>query len=292
MSLPRRPDVLDIPLSQIRLNLPPLRPLDAATVTLIADSMQQQGQLSPILVRPVGDEYELVYGTHRFAAARQLNWSTIMCEVRSMTDDLAFFAAWSENTARNEFVDSIAEGREFDRLTKHGYTQAAIARVINRPQQYVSGRISLLRLESEIQAQITSGLVPAEHGIELSRLDARTSRILAQLSRRDNQNPLRLEELRTLSRQPWEQLANDPRVQPLLANDPIEQIRRLRALVEQQQTTIQQQGTTIQEQANRILTLENQVDATNNLAMDNLIEIFALRGDLLPLILERQQFRR
>ena len=283
MSLPRRPDVLDIPLSQIRLNLPPLRPLDAATVTLIADSMQQQGQLSPILVRPVGDEYELVYGTHRFAAARQLNWSTIMCEVRSMTDELAFFAAWSENTARNEFVDSIAEGREFDRLTKHGYTQAAIARVINRPQQYVSGRISLLRLEPEIQAQITSGLVPAEHGIELSRLDARTSRILAQLSRRDNQNPLRLEELRTLSRQPWEQLANDPRVQPLLANDPIEQIRRLRALVEQQQTTIQQLGTTIQEQANRILTLENRVGSIDDQGIQNAVDMYALKGDLVQI---------
>jgi ParB-like chromosome segregation protein Spo0J len=87
-------------------------------------------------------------------------------------------AALSENMARNEFIDPIAEGRTYDALTHQGYTQAVIAREISRTQQYVSGRISLLRLDPEIQALITSGRVSAEHGIELSRLDARTGRVL------------------------------------------------------------------------------------------------------------------
>jgi hypothetical protein len=84
---------------------------------------------------------------------------------------------------------------------------------------------------------ISRELISAEHGIELSRLDARTARVLGQLCGRDKENPLRLEELRSLARQPWEQLVLDPRVRQLLANDPVEEVRLLSARVEQLEAT-------------------------------------------------------
>ena len=238
MSAPTQPRIEDVPLERIHASPNPLRPLDDVKVTEIANSMRMQGQLSPILVRPIGNDYQLVYGNHRLGAARLLHWTTIRCEIRILSDDQAFFAAWSENSARNEFVDPLAEARGFYELTQRGYTQTAIAEQIGRPQQYVSGRLSLLRLEPELQSMISRQLISAEHGIELSRLDVRTAHVLGQLCSRDSENPLRLEELRSLARQPWEQLVLDPRVRQLLANDPVEQVRLLSARVEQIETTI------------------------------------------------------
>ena len=238
MSAPTQPRIEDVPLERIHASPNPLRPLDDAKVTEIANSMRMQGQLSPILVRPIGDDYQLVYGNHRLAAARLLHWTTIRCEIRILKDDQAFLAAWSENSARNEYVDPLAEAHAFHALTQMGYTQSAIAEQIGRPQQYVSGRLSLLRLDPELQSMISRGLISAEHGIELSRLDARTARVLGQLCSRDRENPLRLEELRSLARQRWEQLVLDPRVRQLLANDPVEQVRLLSARVEQLEATI------------------------------------------------------
>lgn len=239
MSSTTPPSVQELPINKIRPHPNPLRPLNDVRVEEIGASMLSNGQLSPILVRSIGDGYyEMVDGSHRLAAARLNNWATIRCEIRELTDDRAFLAAWSANANRNEFMDGIAEARGFAACIREGYTQVAIAREISRPQQYVSGRISLLRLEPEIQDLITRGLMPVEHGIELSRLDLPSRRVLAQLSRRDAQTPLTLDDLRALARLPWDGLAGDPRVQPLLVNDPSEQIRRLRLLIQEDRTRI------------------------------------------------------
>lgn len=279
MSTNTQPLIQDLPLNSIRPNQFSLRPLNEARVTEIATSMQQHGQLSPILVRPIGDAYELVFGNHRLAAARQLSWVTVRCEIQELPTDRAMLAALSENMARNEFIDPIAEGRAYDALMHEGYTQTVIAREISRPQQYVSGRISLLRLDPEIQALITRELVPAEHGIELARLDLRSGRILAQLSRRDRPDPLRLEDLRVLARLPWEELTADPRVQPLIANDPFE---RLSARLGQLENRVLNLEGSIRQNTDSISNLEGQdrqqADRISNLERDFHLFLMMTRG--------------
>ena len=49
-------------------------------------------------------------------------------------------------------------------LNEQGLTETDIGKEIGKTQQYVSARLGLLRLEPEIQVQITSQLVSVEHG--------------------------------------------------------------------------------------------------------------------------------
>ena len=86
--------VLDIPIRQIRpsrlLLLRPLGPVDFAKIAELSESMMAVGQLEPILVsEPLSDgSYEVVFGTHRFEAARTLGWLTIRCHVRTSLLDV------------------------------------------------------------------------------------------------------------------------------------------------------------------------------------------------------------
>lgn len=225
-----------IHLSKIRLSRLLLRPLDATKVSEIAASMKVHGLLQPIRVRPVGDEFEIIFGNHRLAAAKQVNWESILCDIVPADDVQAFEMALSENEARNEFIDAISESKGFQLMKDKGFTETQIGQRISKTQQYVSSRLALLRLPSELQQLVSQGILPTEHAYELSKLQNEKVRaILAELSRRDVRNSLTLQALRDAAKKPLEELAKDPRVEAILMRDPVERIKRVEAWV----TTLQ-----------------------------------------------------
>jgi ParB-like chromosome segregation protein Spo0J len=59
-----------------------VRELDAAHVDALAGSIALQGMLVPVVLRPDGDDFELVAGFHRIAAARKLGLADVPYVVR------------------------------------------------------------------------------------------------------------------------------------------------------------------------------------------------------------------
>ena len=75
----------------IELIKPPriqLRPVLKGTVDYheLMDSMKKDGVLQPILVRPIGDHYEVVEGNWRYHAAVDIGLREIPCLVKELTD--------------------------------------------------------------------------------------------------------------------------------------------------------------------------------------------------------------
>jgi hypothetical protein len=93
-----------IALSGIAVAKHRLRPLREDTATALAQSMADQGQLQPIVVRPRKDGcYWLVAGLHRFEAAKKLKWKEINCTIfDGMEADEAELAEVDENLIRAE----------------------------------------------------------------------------------------------------------------------------------------------------------------------------------------------
>ncbi len=97
-------NTLAIPLAQIRVG-ERLRPVDPAYVELLAASLAERGQDTPIQVRPRADapgEYDLVAGGHRVAAAQLAGLATLEARVVDATDDEAKLAEIDENLMRRE----------------------------------------------------------------------------------------------------------------------------------------------------------------------------------------------
>ncbi len=64
-------------IARIRVPVKRLKTLDPARVIQIAESMLEEGQKSPIMVRSDGDGYVLVEGLHRLEARKALGDATI-----------------------------------------------------------------------------------------------------------------------------------------------------------------------------------------------------------------------
>jgi uncharacterized ParB-like nuclease family protein len=66
--------VSEIPVDRVKPSSFTLRDLDEAAVEELAGSIRASGLLQPIMVKPTGDGYELVFGLHRLEACKRLGW--------------------------------------------------------------------------------------------------------------------------------------------------------------------------------------------------------------------------
>jgi ParB/RepB/Spo0J family partition protein len=63
--------------------------LTPKTMARLKESIRRDGFVAPILVRPVGDRYEVVSGNHRFMALRESGAVEVAAVVKSMDDETA-----------------------------------------------------------------------------------------------------------------------------------------------------------------------------------------------------------
>jgi ParB family chromosome partitioning protein len=84
-----------------------LRAIDPDWVALIAESLAERGQDTPILVGPADGEgrHPLIAGAHRLEAARRLGWAEIAAVVRDLGPIQARLAEIDENLMRRELSE-------------------------------------------------------------------------------------------------------------------------------------------------------------------------------------------
>jgi ParB family transcriptional regulator, chromosome partitioning protein len=103
------PSTLIVPLASIIISATqPRRYFAPSTMQALVESVKKDGVLQPILVRPVGDKYELVAGERRYRAAQQVGLTDIPAVVREMSDTEAVRFALTENLQRED-LNSVEE---------------------------------------------------------------------------------------------------------------------------------------------------------------------------------------
>jgi ParB family chromosome partitioning protein len=68
----------------------------------LVESVKSEGILQPLLVRPVGEKYEVIAGERRYRAAIEAELTQVPVTVREMTDDQAVQYALIENLQRED----------------------------------------------------------------------------------------------------------------------------------------------------------------------------------------------
>lgn len=148
----------------------------------LAASIQQQGVLQPIVVRPLSDaqqdaltRYEIVFGHRRYRAAASLpdyqdDTLRLPCIVRDMDDQQAACAQVAENMQRQD-VTAMEEADSLARLHREHHLPAdKIAEQVGKSRSYVYNRIKLANACSAVRTAVaTKGLSP-EIAIEVARL--------------------------------------------------------------------------------------------------------------------------
>jgi ParB family chromosome partitioning protein len=129
---------------------------DLGMLEELMSSIGEKGLLEPVVVRPVGDGFEVVAGCRRLEACRRLGWRKIPCHIIELDDREAYEASLIENL-QHETLDPIEEAKAFKRyVDEYGWGgMSELARRIGKSVQYVSARIKLLSLPQEVQDKIS-----------------------------------------------------------------------------------------------------------------------------------------
>ncbi len=161
----------EIALDDVRLN--PRNPRETVRdgrIEELAESIEQQGLLQPVTVRPVSDGYELVHGERRYRAVSQLGGGTIRAEIRDLSDREALEASVTENLQRED-VTAIAEAKSYRALIdEFGLTQTEAADRLGKSQSHISNRLKLLELPEELQEDILHQIFTPWQARELARV--------------------------------------------------------------------------------------------------------------------------
>lgn len=127
----------------------PRKLFDEADLSELADSIKEKGVIQPIVLRPIGDRYEIVCGERRYRASLLANIDKIPAMIRFLSDDDAREFAVIENLQRKD-VSPMEESRAFSILLDK-YSIETIAIKIGKSQSYVRGRLALLQLHDNFQ---------------------------------------------------------------------------------------------------------------------------------------------
>jgi ParB family chromosome partitioning protein len=169
----RTSDIVHVQLTKIVRN--PAQPrthFDPETIRELADSIRERGVLQPVLIRPSGDQYQLVAGERRFLAAQEAGFNTIPAIVRPLTDRESLLIALIENVQR-ENLNPVDEARAYYRLAaEYGLPHEEIAKRVGKDRSTVSNIIRFNNLPTEVLALMESGRLSAGHGRALLSLAA------------------------------------------------------------------------------------------------------------------------
>jgi ParB/RepB/Spo0J family partition protein len=133
-----------------------VRALDEAHVAALAGSIELQGLLVPLVVRPEGDGFELVAGFHRIAAAQSLGLAEVPVVVRHADSEEADRAV--ENIARKQ-LNPYEEAKAVNAMLARGLTEEGAAQSLGWPKARVTARVKLLELPERAQELIGQGVI-------------------------------------------------------------------------------------------------------------------------------------
>jgi ParB family chromosome partitioning protein len=155
-----------LPLDQI--TLPPTQPrryFDPQAMQSLVESVKSEGILQPLLVRPVGEKYEVIAGERRYRAAIEAEFTQVPVTVREMTDEQAVQYALIENLQR-ENLNPVEETEGILNL---------LALRLECDTALVSSK--LYRLENEAKGKITRNVSGKEDTETIEQVFASVGRM-------------------------------------------------------------------------------------------------------------------
>ena len=157
---------MDIEIEKIRpFKDHPFKVLDDEKMQDLIESIRVNGILSPVLIRPVGnDRYEMVSGHRRMHAAQVLGLERIPAIIREMTDDEATVKMVDSNIQREELLPS-------EKAFAYKMKLEAMKRSAGRPSKENSCQIGTnYRADNELSDQVGESARQVQRYIRLTEL--------------------------------------------------------------------------------------------------------------------------
>ncbi|HEY3271788.1 MAG TPA: ParB/RepB/Spo0J family partition protein [Geothrix sp.] len=136
---------------------------DETALAELAESLKQHGMVQPIVVRKVGQQFEIIAGERRWRAARLAGIAMVPVVIKEVPDDRLLEFALVENIQRQE-LNPIEEATAYWQLGEHlRLTQEQVADRVGKSRPQVANTLRLLRLPAELKADVAHGRLSTGH---------------------------------------------------------------------------------------------------------------------------------
>lgn len=175
--------VRQIALDQIRSSpLQPRKDFKADNLHDLVESIRERGIIQPLIVRRVGDHFELIAGERRWRAATTLGLANAPTILREATDQEVLELALIENLQRADLT-VLEEAHAYARLAKEfALRQEDIAQKVGKSRAAVANAMRLLDLDSQVQGWLTQERLTVGHAkVLLGLKNPEEQRMLAEV---------------------------------------------------------------------------------------------------------------
>ena len=174
---PRAPTV-EVDIDRLTPNaFQPRATVEDARLDELAQSIKSNGIIQPIIVRSVGDRFQIIAGERRWRAANKaglLRVPVVVREVAPGQEQSLLEMALIENIQR-ENLNPIDEAHAYRRLSNEFHlTQEEIASAVGKDRATVANCLRLLKLPDDVQMKVSAGVLSMGHARALVALTSET----------------------------------------------------------------------------------------------------------------------
>lgn len=129
----------------------------------LAASIEKDGLLQPILVREMGDGYQIIAGERRWQACKSLGLAKVPVRIKEADDLKVLELALIENLQRSD-LNPIEEAYGYKRMMERGgKTQSEVAAAVSKGRSTIANALRLLELPEEAQQLLYEEKITAGH---------------------------------------------------------------------------------------------------------------------------------
>ncbi|WP_462418730.1 ParB/RepB/Spo0J family partition protein [Kytococcus sp. Marseille-QA3725] len=214
--------LVELPVDDISPNpRQPREVFDEDDLQELAHSIRELGVMQPVVVRRVGDAYELIMGERRLRASRLAGLETIPAILRETDDEEMLREALLENLHRVQ-LNPLEEAAAYGQLLEDfGCTHDELAKRLGRSRPRITNSLRLLKLPPSVARRVAAGVLSAGHARALLGLeDGAAMERMAQRVVAEGLSVRGLEELIALGAGQEDGAKNASRRRPVSRNTP------------------------------------------------------------------------
>ena len=164
-------NVLNIAIEDIIPNrMQPRLVFDDDALKDLAASIKTYGIIQPLVLRRIGEKYEIIAGERRYKAAKIAGLTSVPAVLARIDDKKSAEVAIAENVQRKE-LNPIEEAKSYEALLKVGFmSKEMFAHKLGIPLSLMEQKLKLLTLPQEIQDALLANKISERHARSLMKL--------------------------------------------------------------------------------------------------------------------------
>ena len=165
-------EIIEVSLDDIIPNrFQPRLSFDEDALNELAKSIRQHGIIQPLVLRKVGNKYEIIAGERRYKASYIAGLTKVPAVVIDLNDNESAEVAIVENIQRKN-LSPIEEAKSYKKLLDRGYlTQDELASRMGKTQGAISNKLRLLNLSQEVQDALLNNQISERHARSLLKIE-------------------------------------------------------------------------------------------------------------------------